>query len=65
MRMPAAGLASPRYSWSTPAMIRKSVLLPVPLCPSTPILAPGRKARVRFLRTSLFGGWTLRTPTIV
>ena len=38
---PGAGHASPRKSLSTPAMMRRSVLLPAPLLPSTPILAPG------------------------
>src|SRR6516165_2703483 len=33
-------------------MMRSSVLLPVPLPPMTPILAPGKKARVMFLMTS-------------
>ena len=37
----AAGLAVPTKSLSTPAMILRSVLLPAPLPPSTPILAPG------------------------
>ena len=32
-------------------MMRKSVDLPEPLMPSTPILAPGRNASVMFSRT--------------
>ena len=45
MEMPSAGLASPKKSLSTPAMMRKSVDLPAPLPPMTPILAPGKKER--------------------
>ena len=33
-------------------MMRSRVLLPVPLPPMTPILAPGKNARVMFLMTS-------------
>ena len=40
-RVPSAGLASPKKSLSTPAMIRSSVDLPAPLPPRTPIFAPG------------------------
>src|SRR5207253_1314675 len=39
--MPLAGRASPRKSWSSPAMMRSRLLLPAPLAPRTPILAPG------------------------
>ena len=45
MRVPSAGRASPMKSWSTPAMMRSSVLLPAPLEPRTPILAPGKNER--------------------
>jgi hypothetical protein len=41
MRVPPAAHASPMKSLSTPAMMRSSVLLPLPLEPTTPILAPG------------------------
>ena len=44
--MPGSGRASPRNSVSTPAMMRRSELLPAPFAPITPIFAPGRKARV-------------------
>ena len=37
---PSARKASPAKSWSRPAMMRSNVLLPAPLCPSTPIFAP-------------------------
>ena len=45
MRVPSAGKASPAKSFSTPAMIFRSVDLPAPFKPRTPILAPGRKER--------------------
>jgi hypothetical protein len=45
MVMPSAGLASPKKSLSTPAMIRSSVDLPEPFEPMTPILAPGKNDR--------------------
>ena len=41
MEIPEEGLAVPWKSLSTPAMILRSVLLPEPLPPRTPILAPG------------------------
>ena len=41
MVIPGAGRAVPRKSVSIPAMMRRSVLLPEPLPPITPILAPG------------------------
>ena len=44
-RVPSAGNASPAKSFSTPAMIFKSVDLPAPFKPRTPILAPGRNER--------------------
>ena len=37
-------------------MMRKSVLLPAPLAPSTPILAPGKKESQMPLRISRLGG---------
>ena len=40
-RTPSAGCASPMKSGPRPAMMRSSVLLPEPLPPMTPILAPG------------------------
>ena len=45
MVMSGAGLASPMKSVSTPAMIRSRELLPAPLEPRTPILAPGKNER--------------------
>jgi len=46
-------------------MIRSSVLLPAPLAPSTPILAPGRNASQMSSRTLRSGGWTFVRPFIV
>ena len=54
---PGASIASPRYSLSTPAMIRSSVDLPVPFRPRTPIFAPGKKLSEMSFRTVLSGGW--------
>ena len=65
MRMPSGCHVSPWNSVSTPAMIFRSVLLPAPFEPMTPILAPGRKARVIPLMTALSGGYTLRTFCMV
>ena len=53
---PGASCASPRYSVSCPAMIRRSVDLPEPLRPSTPILAPGKKESEMSFSTCLSGG---------
>lgn len=39
--VPGCGRASPPNVLSTPAMIRRSELLPEPLAPMTPIFAPG------------------------
>ena len=39
-----------------PAMIFSSEDLPEPLCPITPILAPGKKEIETSFRTSLSGG---------
>ncbi|CFR83830.1 Uncharacterised protein [Mycobacterium tuberculosis] len=38
---PVARKASPLFGLSKPAMIRKTLDLPAPLGPTTPILAPG------------------------
>src|SRR5262245_17131797 len=46
-------------------MMRSKELLPAPLGPRTPILAPGKNDNHRPFRTSLLGGCTLRTPCIV
>src|SRR5690606_5866009 len=46
-------------------MIRSSELLPEPLTPSTPIFAPGKKARWMPCSTTLSGGCTLVTSVIV
>ena len=40
--MPGCGRASPSISVSTPAMILRSVDLPEPFRPRTPIFAPGK-----------------------
>ena len=55
------GVASPSISLSTPAMIFKSVDLPEPLVPSTPILAPGKKLSDMSLRICRLGGTILPT----
>ncbi len=65
MRMPGIGAASPSISVSTPAMILSSVLLPEPLRPSTPILAPGKNDSEMSLRISRLGGTILLTRFIV
>ena len=62
---PAVGLASPMNSVSTPAMMRSSVLLPAPLGPRTPILAPGKKARVMSSSSTRSGAIALRSLYIV
>ena len=62
---PGASCASPRKSLSLPAMIRSSVDLPVPLRPSTPILAPGKKLSVMSFSTVLSGGWVRLSLYIV
>src|SRR4249920_3555029 len=46
-------------------MIRRSVDLPAPLAPRTPILAPGKKASEMPRRISRFGGTTLRRSRVV
>src|SRR3984957_12751649 len=50
---PGISLASPLETCSSPAMILMSVDLPVPLGPTTPIFAPGRKLSVTLSRTTL------------
>ena len=40
MVYPGAMTVSPMKSFSTPAMIRSSVLFPAPFRPNTPIFAP-------------------------
>jgi hypothetical protein len=65
MEIPSAGKASPPKSLSSPAMMRSSVLLPAPLAPRTPILAPGKNASQMSSRTFLSGGWTFDRPFIV
>src|SRR3970282_1260556 len=64
MRSPAPGNASPRTSLSTPAMIRRSVDLPAPLAPRTPILAPWKNDSQIPCRISRLGGTTLRRSFI-
>ena len=63
--MPSAGHASPMNCWSSPAMIRSSVLFPEPFSPRTPILAPGRNDSQMSLRTTWSGGWTFPSPFMV
>jgi len=55
------GSTSPSTSLSSSAMIRRSVDLPDPFRPSTPIFAPGKKLSEMFLRISRLGGTTLPT----
>jgi hypothetical protein len=50
---PGISRASPFDGCSFPAIIRSRLDLPVPLGPTTPIFAPGRKARVTSSRTTL------------
>ena len=52
-------------SWSTPAMMRSSELLPAPFRPSTPILAPSKNESQIPLRISRLGGTTLRRSFMV
>jgi hypothetical protein len=47
---PGSRRASPLDGCSTPAIILSKVDLPVPFGPTTPILAPGRKASVTLSR---------------
>ena len=49
-------------SVSTPAMIRSSELLPLPLAPITPIFAPGKNASVNVLEHLLVGRVDLASP---
>src|SRR5262245_13868946 len=53
-------IASPLLGWSSPAMILSRLDLPVPLGPTTPILAPCRNDKVTLSRTTL-SPWALRT----
>jgi hypothetical protein len=64
-RTPGVGRASPTKSWSTPAMMRSSELLPAPFAPSTPIFAPGRNASVMSSRMMRSPDTTLRRSFIV
>jgi hypothetical protein len=50
---PGANSASPLLGMSSPAMIRKTLDLPAPLGPTTPIFAPGRKFRLTSSRITL------------
>src|SRR5215831_6332731 len=61
---PAASWASPFDGWSRPAMILRTLDLPAPLGPTTPILAPGRNAKVTSSRITL-SPWSLRTLRMV
>ena len=63
--MPSAANASPMNDVSSPAMILSSELLPDPLRPSTPILAPGRNESQMSLSTWESGGCTFPSPFIV
>src|SRR3990167_8525984 len=63
--MPGIGVASPSYSLSTPAMIFSNELLPEPLMPSMPILAPGKNDSEMSLRICRLGGTVLETRFIV
>ena len=55
------GMASPSISLSMPAMIFKSVDLPEPFRPSTPILAPGKKLSEMSFKICRLGGTILPT----
>jgi hypothetical protein len=50
---PGASTVSPFEAVSRPAMIRSTVDFPAPFGPTTPILAPGRNARVTSSRMTL------------
>ncbi len=63
--MPGWGRASPSNSLSTPAMILRSVDLPDPFRPSTPIFAPGKKLKEMSRRITRFGGTILPTRFMV
>ena len=60
---PGISRASPFDGCSIPAIMRSSVDLPVPLGPTTPIFAPGRKASVTSSRMTL-SPCALRTARI-
>jgi hypothetical protein len=50
---PGASSASPLEGWSSPAMMRRTVDLPAPFGPTTPIFAPGRNDSVTSSRITL------------
>src|ERR1700675_4132116 len=55
------GTASPSYSLSSPAMMRKRLDFPEPFTPSTPILAPGKNDSEMSFRITRLGGTILPT----
>ena len=61
---PLARFASPLFGCSSPAITFSSIDLPAPLGPTTPILAPGKKASVTSSRINLSPA-VLRTFCIV
>ncbi|SIC12302.1 Uncharacterised protein [Mycobacteroides abscessus subsp. abscessus] len=61
---PLARNASPLFGLSRPAMIFRTLDLPAPFGPTTPIFAPGRKFRVTSSRITL-SPCALRTFIIV
>ena len=61
MRIFGIGTASPSYSLSSPAMMRKRLDLPEPFTPSTPILAPGKNDSEMSFRITRLGGTILPT----
>ena len=65
MLMPGMGRASPLISVSTPAIIRRSVDLPEPFKPKTPIFAPGKKDKEISFNISRLGGTILPTRCIL
>jgi hypothetical protein len=58
-------VASPSIFLSTPAIILRTVDLPEPFRPSSPILAPGKKLMEISLRIVRLGGTTLPTRFMV
>src|SRR4051794_34876694 len=65
MRMFGIGTASPSYSLSSPAMMRRMLDFPEPFRPSTPIFAPGKNEREMSFRMKRFGGTILPTRFMV
>ena len=65
IRMFGIGTASPSYSRSTPAMMRRRLDLPAPFSPSTPILAPGKNESEMSFNICRLGGTILPTRFIV